>query len=93
MAGVDLDAVPEIEQAVQRVEKPLGALRRVDSEIGASGVADEERVAREYEPRLVAARAVDDGERAVLGAMARRVDRPDSFEPRPLSVLAPRADL
>ena len=47
----------ELEQPAQRVEEPLGALARADREVGPGGVADEERVAREHEPRLVAARA------------------------------------
>ena len=53
MAGEDLDAVAELEQQPQRVEETLGSLLRADRQIGTRRVADEERVAREDEPRLV----------------------------------------
>ncbi len=75
MAGKHLDAVAEIDEPAQAVEQPLGAGHRLDREVGPRRVADEERVAGEHEPRLRAARAVDHGERAVLGPVARRVDR------------------
>ena len=75
MAGEDLDAVGQLEQPAQRVEEPLGALLRVDGEVGPPRVADEERVAGEHEPRLVGARAVDDREARVLRPVAGRVDR------------------
>ena len=42
---------------------------------GPRDVADEQRVAAEHRPRLVAAGAVDQRERRVLGAVARRVQR------------------
>ena len=74
MAGEHLDAVGELEQPAQRVEEPFGALQGPDREIGPGGVADEERVAGEHEPGLVAARVVDDREAAVLGPVAGRVD-------------------
>ena len=74
MAGVDLDAVSELEQATERVEETFGALARLDREVGPCGVADEEGVAGQHEPRLVGARTVRDREAAVLGAVARRVD-------------------
>ncbi len=77
MARIDLDAVAELGQPAQAVEEPLGARDRLDGEIGPRGVADEQRVAGEHEPRLRAARAVDDGERAVLRPVTGRVDRPD----------------
>ena len=76
MAGKDLDAVPELEQPLQRPVEALGPLPGADREVGTAGVADEERVAGEDEPRLVGARAVGDGEARVLRAVARRVDRP-----------------
>ena len=44
----------ELEQPVERVEEPLGAFARADREVGARGVADEQRVAGEHEPRLSA---------------------------------------
>ena len=76
MAGVDLDPVGELEQPVQRVEEPLGALSRLDGEVGPGGVADEERVTGEDEPGLVGPAAVDHRDARVLGPVARRVDRP-----------------
>ena len=57
-------------------KRPFAPSLGADREVGPSGVADEERVAREHEPRLVGARAIDDGEARVLGPVARRVDRP-----------------
>ena len=77
MTGVDLDAVGQLREPAQRVEEPLRAGARLDREVGTRGVADEERVAGEDEPRLVAPVAVADGERAVLRPVAGRVDRPD----------------
>ena len=74
MAREHLDAVGELEQALERVVEPLGALGCAHREVGPGGVADEERVARQDEPRVVAARAVDDGQAAVLGPVAGRVD-------------------
>ena len=69
-----LDAVGELHQPPQRAEQPLGALPRPDGEVRPRRVADEERVAGEHEPRLVAARPVGDDEAAVLGPVAGRVD-------------------
>ena len=74
MPGEHLDAVGELEQAVERVEEPFGALGGADRKVGPGGVADEERVARQHEPRLIAARGVGHGQAAVLGAVAGRVD-------------------
>ena len=51
-AGYD---VREFGEAPQAVEEPFRALSRLDGEIRARGVADQERVAREDEPGLVAA--------------------------------------
>ena len=75
MAGEDLDAVAELDEPAQAVEEAFGSLVRLDREVRPARVADEERVAGEDEPRLVAARAVGHREAAVLGAVARRVDR------------------
>ena len=75
--GVYLDAVAELDEPVQRVEQPFGSFDGLDGEVRACCVTDQERVAREHEPRLVAARAVDDRERAVLRAVAGCVDRAD----------------
>ena len=58
-------------------KRASGARRRLDGEVGSGRVADEERVAREHEPRLVRTCRVDHGETAVLGPVSRRVDRPD----------------
>ena len=77
MAREDLDTVGELHQPAQRMEKPLGALDRADREVRTGGVADEERVAREHEPRLVRPGRVDHGEAAVLGPVPRRVDHPE----------------
>src|SRR5439155_37359 len=46
-------------------------------EVGSGGVADEEGVACQDEPRLVRSGPVRDGEAAVLGAVARRVQDAD----------------
>jgi hypothetical protein len=73
--GEHLDAVRQLEQAPQRVEEALGALLRADGEVGPRRVADEERVARQDEPRLVRARAVDHREAGVLRPVAGCVDR------------------
>src|SRR5581483_6771884 len=75
VAGEDLDAVAQLEEPAQAVEEALGAFLRPDREVGPSRVPDEERVAGEDEPRLAAARAIDHREAAVLGPVARRVDR------------------
>ena len=74
MAGVDLDAVAELDEPAQRVEETLGALARLDREVGPRGVADEERVAGEDDPRIGPAREVADREAAVLGPVPGRVD-------------------
>ena len=72
--GIDLDAVGQLEQALQRVEDGLGSLSRLDGEIRASGVADEEGIAGEHQPRLVGPRVVDHREAAVLRPVPRRVE-------------------
>ena len=53
-----------------------------DREIRSSRVADEERVAREDQPGLVGAGAVDDREAGVLRAMPRGVNRPQDDLPQ-----------
>ena len=55
MARVDLDAVAELDEPAQRVEEALGALAGLDREVRSRGVADEERVAGEDDPRIAAA--------------------------------------
>ena len=74
MTGVDLDPVPELDEASQRVEETLSSLARVHREIGPGGVSHEERVAGEHEPGLRSPRAVADREAAVLRSVARGVD-------------------
>ena len=66
MSGVDLIRIGELGQALQRVEQALGAFARIDGEVGARRVADEERVAGED-------KAPVDDERAVLRPVARGV--------------------
>ncbi len=56
-------------------KRPSAPSRASTARSGRAGIADEERVAGEDEPRLVAAGAVDHREAAVLGPVARRVDR------------------
>lgn len=75
MPRIDLDPVAEIDEPAQGVEEPLGPVERLDRKIGPCCIADEERVARKHEPRLVTARAVDHREGAVLRPVARRVQR------------------
>src|SRR3954468_4295205 len=59
------------------MEEAFRARTRLDREVGSRSVADEERVAGEHQPRLIAAVAVADGERAMLRPVAGRVNRPD----------------
>ena len=53
MARIDLDAVGQLEQALQRVEHALGSLACLDGEIRAPGIADEQGITGEQQPRLV----------------------------------------
>ena len=76
VAGPDLGrrrAAPAA--VVQRAEDAARALLLVDREVGPRDVADEQRVAGEHRPRLVAARGVDERERRVLGPVPGRVQR------------------
>ena len=77
MARIDLHAVTELHQPPERVEEALRSLTRVDRQIRARRIADEQRVPRQDEPRLGRARAVDHGEAAVLGPVPGRVDAPE----------------
>ncbi len=72
--GVDLDAVRELQQAMQAVEQTLGALVGLDRQVGPRSVADEQRVPGQQEPRLLGACPVGDRETAVLGPVPRRVN-------------------
>ena len=78
MAGPDLAGVGQREHLlVQRAEDVARALGLVDRQVGTRDRADEEGVACQHRPRLVAAAPLDQRERGVLGAMPRRVQRPD----------------
>ena len=74
MAGKTSTPSGSSSEAPQAVEQALGALLRLDREIRPRGVADEQRVAGQDEPRLVRARTVDHGEAAVLRPVPRRMD-------------------
>ena len=78
MPGPDLDVVGQRQQAlVQGAEDVGGALARLDREVGAGDVADEERVAGQHRPGVAAAVGVAEQEGGVLGPVAGRVDRLD----------------
>jgi hypothetical protein len=77
VAGPELDVIGELEQAAARAEETVGALVRIDREVGPADRADEERVTGQHEPGIVAAAAVGDDEREVLGPVARRRERAD----------------
>ena len=74
MSRIHLDAVSELDEPSQRVEEALRALARLDREVGPRGISDEERVAREDDPRIVTARSIAHREAAVLRPVTRRVD-------------------
>ena len=73
MAREDLDAVGQLEQSPERVEEPIGPFAGLDGQVGTGGVADEQRVAGQHQPRLGGARAVDDRQAAVLRPVTGRV--------------------
>ena len=99
MPGKDLDAVAEPrESPMQRAVQALGALGARDREVGPRDVADEQRVARQEDPGLVAALEIRDRDAAVLGPVARCVqdvqcdvpeDDPVAVDDRPRLVLGP----
>ena len=74
MARKDLDPVGELEQPLQRAKEILRTLLCPDREIGASGIAHEERVPCEHEPRRASPRAIGDREAHVLRPVTRRVE-------------------
>ena len=74
MTRVHLDAVVELEQALERAVETLGAVPRIYGQVWSGRVADEERVAGEHEPRIRPARAIDHGQAAVLRPVPGRVD-------------------
>src|SRR5438477_2355436 len=81
VAGIHLDAVAELGEPVQRTEEILGSVVRFDREVGPGRVTDEEGVAGEDEPRLVAATAVAHREGTVLGTVPGRMDSADDDVP------------
>ena len=77
-AGPHLARVRQRQQrVVQAGEDAARALVALDRQVGPGDVADEQRVAGQHRPRLVAAAAVDERERGVLGPVAGRVQRAD----------------
>src|SRR5579875_872137 len=77
VAGEDLDPVAQRDEPSQAVVERLASLARLDGEVGPRGVADEQGVPGQDEPRLAAAGAVADGEAAVLRPVAGRVQGTD----------------
>src|SRR4029077_17094347 len=77
VAGEDLDAVAELDEAAEAAEQALCSLLRAARKVRPGGAPPEQGVAGEDEPRLVAPRPVDHGEAAVLWPVAGRVDRPE----------------
>jgi hypothetical protein len=78
VARPDLDEVLVLEQARERAVEPARALLRLDGQVRAGHVADEERVPGQEEPRRVVAAPVLDGEGEVLGPVARRAEGGDA---------------
>ena len=81
MCRPDLGEVSERQQALQRFVETSGALLLVHGKIRSGDVADEERVSRDDEPRLLAAALVRDEGRGVLGPVPRRGQRGDGNVP------------
>ena len=77
VAWEDLDAVGELEQSLKTRVELAGPVDGLDRQVRPGGVADEERVAREDEPRLFGPGPVDDCKATVLGAVAGSVDHPE----------------
>ncbi len=70
------------------MKEALRTLATVDGQIRPRGIADEQRVAREDEPRVGRTRAVDDRE-TVLGPVARDAAEDDLAEGDLLAVIQP----
>ena len=81
MARKDLDPVGELEQPLQRAKEILRTLLCPDREIGACGIAHEERVPCEHEPRRASPRAIGDREAHVLRPVTRCVEHADKHLP------------
>jgi hypothetical protein len=76
VTGPDLDVLAQREQlAVQRPEDPPRPLGLLDRQVRPRDVADEQRVAGQHRPRLLAAARVDQREGRVLGPVPGRVER------------------
>jgi hypothetical protein len=74
--GPDLDVAAQRQQLLtQRPEDAACALGLLDREVGPRDIADEQRVAGQDRPRLLAAPQVEQRERRVLGPVAGRVER------------------
>ena len=74
MSGPDLDVPAQPQQrARQRPEDVARALGLLDRQVGPRHVTDEQRVAGQHRPRLLAAPPVDQREGRVLGPVAGRV--------------------
>jgi len=77
MPGPDLDLAGQREQMLlEGAEDAARALGFLDGQVGPRDVADEQRVAGQHGPGLLAPTGVDEGERGVLGPVAGRVQDP-----------------
>jgi hypothetical protein len=77
VSGPHLHVLAQRQQRpVQRPEDPARAVGLLDRQVGPRDVADEQRVAGQHRPRLVAAPPIDERERGVLGPVPGRVERP-----------------
>src|SRR5579883_3480534 len=74
MGRIDLHAIFKAQQTIEEalVER-LGALHAGNSEVWTCHVADEERVAGQYQPGVLATAGVRDGQGDMLGPMAGRM--------------------
>ena len=76
--GPDLASVGKAEQLVlERAEDPAGPLALLDRQVRPGDVVDEQGVAGEHRPRLLATATIDQGEGGVLGPVARCVQGSD----------------
>ena len=75
MAGEDLDAIRQLEQAPEAGVEVVRAVDGLDRQIRSRCVADEERIAGQHEPGLLGPSPVDDGETKVLRTVTRRVQQ------------------
>ena len=75
--GVELDAVWELEQLLQAAVEAGRALGRLAGQVRPGRVSDQQRVAGDHEPGLLAARAVDHREATVLRPVPGRMNDAD----------------